>query len=413
MCLVRIIFHVDVNSAFLSWESVYRLKSDPSALDLRTIPSIVGGDQKTRHGVVLAKSTPARAYGIVTGEPVAQALKKCPSLVSVPSRFDVYLDFSEKLIRLLEEYTPDVEQFSIDEAFLDMTGTIHLFGQPDEVADQIRRRVKEELGFTVNVGIASNKLLAKMASDFKKPDLCHTLWDHEISQKLWPLPVRSLFFVGGSAEKKMLSLGIHTIYDLAHCDLNVLRSHLGTKYAEQIHRYANGVDEDPVAKKEPLNKGYGNSTTLSRDVDDYDTAFQVLLALCETVGTRLRRDHVLCGCVCVELKDWRFKSLSHQMMLDTPTDSSTVLYDNARRLLKEFWDLTPVRLMGVRATKISDDGFVQMNLFDTERNQKLEQMEKAVDAIRGKFGIDSVKRASFLNTDSVVEHAVGKKKHHL
>ncbi len=410
---MRIIFHVDVNSAFLSWESVYRLKSDPSALDLRTIPSIVGGDQKTRHGVVLAKSTPARAYGIVTGEPVAQALKKCPSLVSVPSRFDVYLDFSEKLIRLLEEYTPDVEQFSIDEAFLDMTGTIHLFGQPDEVADQIRRRVKEELGFTVNVGIASNKLLAKMASDFKKPDLCHTLWDHEISQKLWPLPVRSLFFVGGSAEKKMLSLGIHTIYDLAHCDLNVLRSHLGTKYAEQIHRYANGVDEDPVAKKEPLNKGYGNSTTLSRDVDDYDTAFQVLLALCETVGTRLRRDRVLCGCVCVELKDWRFKSLSHQMMLDTPTDSSTVLYDNARRLLKEFWDLTPVRLMGVRATKISDDGFVQMNLFDTERNQKLEQMEKAVDAIRGKFGIDSVKRASFLNTDSVVEHAVGKKKHHL
>ena len=410
---MRIIFHVDVNSAFLSWESVYRLKSDPSALDLRTIPSIVGGDQKTRHGVVLAKSTPARAYGIVTGEPVAQALKKCPSLVSVPSRFDVYLDFSEKLIRLLEEYTPDVEQFSIDEAFLDMTGTLHLFGQPDEVADQIRRRVKEELGFTVNVGIASNKLLAKMASDFKKPDLCHTLWDHEISQKLWPLPVRSLFFVGGSAEKKMLSLGIHTIYDLAHCDLNVLRSHLGTKYAEQIHRYANGVDEDPVAKKDPLNKGYGNSTTLSRDVDDYDTAFQVLLALCETVGTRLRRDHVLCGCVCVELKDWRFKSLSHQMMLDTPTDSSTVLYDNARRLLKEFWDLTPVRLMGVRATKISDDGFVQMNLFDTERNQKLEQMEKAVDAIRGKFGIDSVKRASFLNTGSVVEHAVGKKKHHL
>lgn len=410
---MRIIFHVDVNSAFLSWESVYRLKSDPSALDLRTIPSIVGGDQKTRHGVVLAKSTPARAYGIVTGEPVAQALKKCPSLVSVPSRFDVYLDFSEKLIRLLEEYTPDVEQFSIDEAFLDMTGTIHLFGQPDEVADQIRRQVKEELGFTVNVGIASNKLLAKMASDFKKPDLCHTLWDHEISQKLWPLPVRSLFFVGGSAEKKMLSLGIHTIYDLAHCDLNVLRSHLGTKYAEQIHRYANGVDEDPVAKKDPLNKGYGNSTTLSRDVDDYDTAFQVLLALCETVGTRLRRDHVLCGCVCVELKDWRFKSLSHQMMLDTPTDSSTVLYDNARRLLKEFWDLTPVRLMGVRATKISDDGFVQMNLFDTERNQKLEQMEKAVDAIRGKFGIDSVKRASFLNTGSVVEHAVGKKKHHL
>ena len=147
--------------------------------------------------------------------------------------------------------------------------------------------------------------MAKMASDFKKPDLCHTLWDHEIPEKLWPLPVRSLFFVGGSAEKKLLSLGIRTIYDLAHCDLKVLRAHLGNKYADQIHRYANGLDDDPVAAKEPLNKGYGNSTTLSRDVDDYDTAFQVLLALCETVGSRLRQDHVLCGCICVELKDWK------------------------------------------------------------------------------------------------------------
>lgn len=408
---MRTIFHVDVNSAFLSWESVYRLEKDPEALDLRTVPSIVGGDQKTRHGVVLAKSTPARAYGIVTGEPVAQALKKCPSLLTVPSRFDVYLDFSEKLIRLLEEYTPDVEQFSIDEAFLDMTGTIHLFGKPEDAADRIRQRVKEELGFTVNVGVASNKLLAKMASDFKKPDLCHTLWDHEIPEKLWPLPVRSLFFVGGSAEKKLLSLGIRTIYDLAHCDLKVLRAHLGNKYADQIHRYANGLDDDPVAAKEPLNKGYGNSITLARDVDDYDTAFQVLLALCETVGSRLRRDHVLCGCICVELKDWKFRSLSHQMMLDTPTDSSTVLYENACRLLREFWDLTPVRLIGVRTTKISDENFVQMNLFDTKRNEKLEQMEKAVDAIRDKYGMDSIKRASFLKPGAIVEHTVGKKRH--
>lgn len=408
---MRTIFHVDVNSAFLSWESVYRLEKDPEALDLRTVPSIVGGDQKTRHGVVLAKSTPAKAYGIVTGEPVAQALKKCPSLLTVPSRFDVYLDFSEKLIRLLEEYTPDVEQFSIDEAFLDMTGTIHLFGKPEDAADRIRQRVKEELGFTVNVGIASNKLLAKMASDFKKPDLCHTLWDHEIPEKLWPLPVRSLFFVGGSAEKKLLSLGIRTIYDLAHCDLKVLRAHLGNKYADQIHRYANGLDDDPVAAKEPLNKGYGNSITLARDVDDYDTAFQVLLALCETVGSRLRRDHVLCGCICVELKDWKFRSLSHQMMLDTPTDSSTVLYENACRLLREFWDLTPVRLIGVRTTKISDENFVQMNLFDTKRNEKLEQMEKAVDAIREKYGMDSIKRASFLKPGAIVEHTVGKKRH--
>jgi len=406
----RIIFHIDVNSAFLSWESVYRLKKDPSALDLRTVPSIVGGDQKTRHGIVLAKSTPARAFGIVTGEPVAQALKKCPTLTCVPSRFPVYMDFSESLMGLLEEYTPDIEKFSIDEAFLDMTGTIHLFGEPAAVADQIRRRVKKELGFTVNVGIAPNKLLAKMASDFEKPDLCHTLWNHEIPSKLWPLPIRDLFFVGGSAEKKMQSLGIHTVYDLAHCDLQVLKSHLGEKYAVQIHRYANGIDDDPVGEKEPVNKGYGNSTTLSRDVEDYETAFQVLLSLCETVGTRLRRDHVLCSCVCVELKDWKFRRYSHQAMLKTPTDSSTVLYETACRLLCDFWDLTPVRLIGVRAARISDEEFVQINLFDTKRNEKLEQMEKAIDSIRGKYGMDSIKRASFLRPDAIVNHAVGKKR---
>jgi len=407
----RIIFHIDVNSAFLSWESVYRLSKDPQALDLRTIPSAVGGDQASRHGIVLAKSTPAKAFGIVTGEPIAQALKKCPELTVVPSRFEVYMDFSRRLIRLLEEYTPDIEKFSIDEAFLDMTSTIHLFGEPLAVADRIRNRVRAELGFTVNVGIAPNKLLAKMASDFQKPDRCHTLWKEEIPGKMWPLPVRDLFFVGDSAEKKMHAIGIRTIGDLAHCDLQTLRFHLGDKYAAQILRYANGIDDDPVAEREPINKGYGNSTTLSRDVSDYETACQVLLSLCETVGIRLRRDQVLCSCVCVELKDWKFRSQSHQMTLDTPTDSTTVIYQNACKLLKEFWDLTPVRLIGVRTSQISDDGFAQLSMFDTKRNEKLEQVDKAIDAIRGKYGIDSIKRASFLKGDTIVEHVSSKKKH--
>ncbi|MCI8517565.1 MAG: DNA polymerase IV [Hungatella sp.] len=406
---MRLIFHIDVNSAFLSWESVYRLTKDPSALDLRTIPSVVGGDQKTRHGVVLAKSTPARAFGVTTGEPIAQALKKCPSLTCVPSRFEVYQEYSDRLIHLLEEYTPTIEKFSIDEAFLDMTETIHLFGEPEEVAARIRERIKRELGFTVNIGLASNKLLAKMASDFQKPDLCHTLWDREIPSKLWPLPVRELFFVGGSAEKKLKALGIYTVFDLAHCDPAVLRSHLGVKYARQIHRYANGIDDDPVEEKEPAVKGYGNSITLSRDVDDYESAFPVLLSLCETVGSRLRRDHVTCCCVCVELKDWRFISSSHQTMLKTPTDSSTVLYEASCRLLRDFWDLTPVRLIGVRVTKISDEGFVQMSFFDSQRNRKLEQMERAVDAIRSRFGVDSIKRASFLAPDAVMDHSVHSK----
>lgn len=407
----RLVFHIDVNSAFLSWESVYRLSVDPGAQDLRLIPSAVGGDASKRHGIILAKSTPAKKYGVTTGEPIAQALKKCPQLVIVPSRFELYTTCSKQLLTILEEYTPDIEKFSIDEAFLDMTDTIHLFGEPLTVANQLRERIKKELGFTVNVGIAPNKLLAKMASDFKKPDLCHTLFLEEVPKKMWPLSIRELFFVGQAAQRKMESIGIHTIGQLAHSDAALLKSLLGEKYAVLIQQYANGIDEDPVAPKDPVNKGYGNSITLSRDVSDYDTAFQVLLSLCETVGARLRADHVLCGCVCVELKDWEFKTQSHQLTLNTPTDSTYAIYQSACRLLKEFWDLTPVRLMGVRTTKISTDDFCQMSLFETEKTKKMKQLEKTVDQLRSRYGTDIIKRASFLGEDAIVDHAASKKKH--
>lgn len=407
----RLIFHIDVNSAFLSWESVHRLSIDPEALDLRLIPSAVGGDASKRHGIVLAKSTTAKKYGVTTGEPLAQALKKCPQLLVVPSHFELYTAYSKKLIHILEEYTPDIEKFSIDEAFLDMTETIHLFGEPVETANRIRERIKDELGFTVNIGIAPNKLLAKMASDFEKPDLCHTLFTDEVPQKMWPLTIRELFFVGGAAQRKMESIGIHTIGELARYDVNLLKTLLGEKYAVLIHQYANGIDDDPVAPKEPVNKGYGNSITLSRDVSDFETANQVLLSLCETVGARLRADHVLCSCVCVELKDWEFKTQSHQMTLNTPTDSTQDLYRSSCQLLKEFWDRTPVRLMGVRATKINDDSYCQLSLFETEQSRKMKDLEKTVDQLRSKFGTDIIKRASFLQKDSIVDHAASKAKH--
>lgn len=406
-----LIFHIDVNSAFLSWESVERLKADPEALDLRSIPSAVGGDAALRHGIVLAKSTPAKKYGIVTGEPLVSALRKCPGLTVVPSNFSIYSQYSRQMMDILSDYTPDIEKFSIDEAFLDMTNTIHLFGSPWETANNIRKRIFEELGFTVNVGIAPNKLLAKMASDFKKPDLCHTLYAHEIPEKMWPLPIRELFFVGGSAQKKLESIGIHTIGDLASCDLNLLKRLLGEKYAVLIHGYARGIDLSPVAQKEPANKGYGNSVTLSKDIDDLESAFQVLLSLSETVGARLRADHVQCDCVCVEIKDWDFHTHSHQATLYESTDSTTVIYENACKLLKEFWDRTPLRLMGVRVTKITEEGCGQLSLFETEHTRKMKEMEKAVDQIREKFGTDSVKRASFLKKDSLVDHAAGKAKH--
>lgn len=405
-----LIFHIDVNSAFLSWEAVSRLETDGSALDLRTIPSAVGGDASSRHGIVLAKSTPAKTYGITTGEPIVQALRKCPALTVVPARFDVYLQKSQALMELLSDYTPDIEKFSIDEAFLDMSATIHLFGSPLDVANHIRERIWQKLGFTVNIGVAPNKLLAKMASDFKKPNLCHTLFAHEIPSKMWPLPIGELFFVGHSAQKKLEGIGIHTIGELAACNVRHLKSLLGEKYGILIYDYARGIDTSPVAEREPLNKGYGNSTTLSHDIDDFDIACQVLLSLSETVGARLRADHVLCDCVCVEIKDWNFHTQSHQMTLNNSTDSTTVIYDNACRLLKELWDRTPLRLIGVRTTKISEQGVCQIQLFESEQTRKMKEMEKAVDHIRSKFGTDSVKRASFLKKDTIVDHTSGRGK---
>ncbi len=407
----RLIFHIDVNSAFLSWESVYRLSRDPNALDLRTIASAVGGDAKSRHGIVLAKSTLAKQCGVATGEPLVSARKKCPQLVVVPSRFDYYIQCSEAMMALLADYTPDSEKFSIDETFLDMTSTIHLFGDPLKTANQIRERIKKELKFTVNIGIAPNKLLAKMASDFEKPDRCHTLYEWEIPDKLWPLPIRDLFFVGRSAQQKLEAIGIHTIGQLAASDPVVLKAHLGDKYSTLIRQYAKGIDDSPVAPREVLNKGYGNSVTLRRDVDRYEDACQVLLSLCETVGARLRSHNVRCSNVCVELKYWDFCQQSHQMNLKEATDSTAEIYDAAVHLLKEFWDLTPVRLIGVRAGKIQEEDYHQLSLFEDPRLEKIKHMEKTVDAIRQRFGTDSIKRASFLKKESLVDHAVSKKKH--
>lgn len=209
----------------------------------------------------------------------------------------------------------------------------------------------------------------------------------------------------------MQRIGLHTIGDVAACDLGILKAHLGNKYGTLIHQYANGIDEDPVESKEPANKGYGNSITLPRDVDDYDTACQVLLALSETVGARLREENVRCNCICVELKDWQFNTQSHQLTLNTPTDSTTALYHNACQLLKEFWDLTPVRLIGLRTSRISEDSYEQMSLFENAQSKKMKELEKAVDRIRIKYGTDSIKRASFLKEDALVDHAVSKKKH--
>lgn len=401
----KLIFHVDVNSAFLSWEAAYRIHVLGETSDLRDIPSAVGGDIKKRHGIVLAKSMPAKKYGIQTGMTLTEALQRCPDLTVVPPHYDLYEQCSKDLLNILKQYTPIVEQYSIDEAFLDLSGTSYLYNDPVSLANEVRERIEKELGFTVNIGISTNRLLAKMASDFKKPNLAHTLFPHEIDRKMWPLPIRDLFFVGRATEKKLLSLGILTIGDLAKSDISILKSHL-KKHGEIIHSYANGIDVTPIVAATPVNKGYGNSITIAHDVSDYESVKLILLSLCETVSARLRAHNVQIQLVSVEFKDYNFNYCSHQRKLLSTTNITNEIYQTACELFKELWDgTTPLRQLGVRTSLVTDTEIRQLNLFDMNQYEKLAKLDSTVDNIRLRYGDNSIMRASFL--ESNVYHMSG------
>lgn len=407
----RIIFHVDVNSAFLSWEATYRLHHLGGTVDLREIPSVVGGDQEKRHGIILAKSIPAKKYNIQTGEPLVDALRKCPSLIVVPPNYNLYQTSSKALMSILSQYTDIIEQYSIDEAFLDMTGAIPIQSSPEDIANEIRERVYKELGFTVNIGVANNKILAKMASDFRKPDRVHTLWKDEIPSKMWSLPVQDLFFVGRATAKKLRSLGIRTIGEIAQTDPLILKSHMN-KHGLVIWEYANGIDDSRVVSEAPANKGYGNSTTIAFDVTDKETAKLVLLSLAETVSARLRNDGVKIGVVAVGIKDYNLSYYSHQITLSTATDLTLEIYNAACQCFDEAWNGIPIRHLGVHTSHVNTSDCRQMSLFDKVDYDKQKRLETVVDALRNKFGIDSIKRASFVESpqrkeENSIDHMSG------
>jgi len=401
----NVIFHIDVNSAFLSWEAVYRIHHLGGNLDLRDIPSAVGGDVTKRHGIILAKSIPAKKYNIKTGESVPEALRKCPDLVLVPPNYNLYQKSSKAFINILKEYGPVVEQYSIDEAFVDMTGTESLFGRPEDIANEIRERIYRELGFTVNVGISNNKVLAKMASDFKKPDKVHTLWLSEIKDKMWTLPASDLFFVGRATTRKLNNLGIKTIGELAQTDLSIIKSHLG-KHGEVIWSFANGIDFSAVEPVPPPNKGYGNSTTISFDVTDAGTAKLVLLSLAETVSARLRDDNVKIKVISVGIRDFNLGYYSHQKKLKTATNITREIYESACQVFDEMWDKVPIRHLGIHTSQVVTEEIRQLNLFDDLDYEKLERLDRAVDDIRKRFGADSIVRVSFIKADKV-DHMSG------
>ena len=394
----RVIFHVDANSAFLSWSAAYRVKVLGEETDLREVPSVVAGDKASRHSIILAKSIPAKKYGIQTGEPLFQALEKCPELVVIPPDYDLYVQASRHFVDMLRQFSPAVEQYSIDEAWVDMTGTQRLWGPPRLAAELMRRRINEELGFTVNIGISSNKLLAKMAGDFEKPNKVHTLFPEETGEKFFPLPVRDLFLVGAATERKLQRLGIYTIGALAAADVRVLKKRLG-KQGELLWHFANGRNADAVTPEPAENKGYGNATTTSHDVVTSEEAYQVLLSLCETVATRLRKDGKCGSCVSIHLRTNEFRHFSHQCVLHGATNITSEIFEAACRLFDEAWDgITPMRQLGVQITRLSGEPYQQFDFFSglspVQFERKL-RLDETVDALRDKYGEDIIRRAKF------------------
>ena len=401
----RVIFHVDVNAAYLSWEAVYRLRHLGAKEDLRKQAAGVGGDTALRHGIILAKSVPAKRYGIRTGESILEAKRKCPSLILVPPHYQLYEKASKAFIEILKEFSPAVEQYSIDEAFMDMTGTRALWYSPEAAAEAIRKRVRDELGFTVNIGISSNKVLAKMASDFEKPDKVHTLFPEEIETKLWPLSVSELFFVGSRTKRKLDSLGIYTIGELARTDPEILKSHL-KKQGEILWAFANGIDTSPVEPEPAVNKGYGNSLTLPFDVTDIPHARLALLGLSETLGARMRKDQVRAQVFTLSVKTWDFRCYSHQKKFSDPTDLTEEIYKRAVLLFGQVWKREPIRHLGIQGSCLTGkDMPVQGSLFQGEAYEKRRRAEMTVDRIRQRYGADAVKRAAFLDTP--IDHMSG------
>lgn len=414
---MSVIFHIDVNSAFLSWTAVEELKNGGER-DLREIPSIIGGDQQSRHGVVLAKSIPAKRYGIRTGEPVANAFRKCPNLIMEPPNHAMYKEYSRKMMEFLHTYTPDIEQVSIDECFLDFTGIARRFSSPVDGALEIKNRICEKFGFTVNIGISSNKLLAKMASDFEKPNKVHTLFPEEIQEKMWRLPVSELYMAGHSSVETLKKLEIHTIGDLARTDPAILELHLKS-HGRTLWKFANGIGDAQVQTERAEAKGIGNSTTLSKDVATEDEAKKVLLGLAESVGARLRKAGQKANMLSVEIKYYDFEVNSHQRQLSKATSSDSEIYREAAELFQEMWDSRPIRLLGIRSSKlVQEDEPEQLSIFDMMSQEtppgiqksggresrkkpepdpeKQKKLNRALDEIRKKYGDDAVKRGRFM-----------------
>lgn len=390
----RKILHVDVNNAFLSWTAVDMLAKGAN-LDIRKIPAVIGGNEQARKGIVLAKSLPAKKLKIVTGESLFQARKKCPNIEVFPGDFKLYEKMSNAMIHILLEYTDQIERFSIDECFMDLTNFVKNDEELIGKANEISIRIKNELKFTVNIGVAHNKLLAKMASDFEKPDRVHTLFEHEIPKKMWGLPIEEMFMVGRKSAPKLRKMGILTIGDLAKQEKEIMVQKFG-KLGTLLWEYSNGVDESEVIMEATVPKSIGNSITLPYDMKERERLNQIILTLAEQVAYRLRKHNLLATVVNVQIKTKDFVTYSHQKKLEFPTDETKEIYQLAKDLLPMIQKDYYVRLLGVRVDNLVDKDEHQISMFETKENTKEKKIDLVMDKIKQKYGYDSISHGGSL-----------------
>lgn len=391
----RIILHVDVNNAFLSWTAVYLLKSGYKK-DIREGYAIIAGDESKRRGIVLAKSNPCKRKGVVTAEPIYSARRKCPYLEIYPPNFEIYRKFSNMMYNYLSQYTDKIERYSIDECFLDYTDSYNLFGDPIKVAYKIKNDIYKMFGFTVNVGVSNNKLLAKMASDFEKPNKVHTLFTNEVKDKMWPLPVNNLFMIGKSYSKKLIDMNIKTIGELASTD----RIFLEKKFKSMgimMHNYANGIDDSPVYFEKEEVKSISSSTVLAYNYKDDAMIKEVIVSLSNQVGKKLRDNKMYANVVGIWFKYNYFDRYSKQITLENSISTDEEIYNMAYKIFKDMWNKEDgIRSICVFLGGLSNTKIRQLSLFDTN-NEEIKHDEKLqgiIDDIRNKYGNDIISYAN-------------------
>lgn len=387
----RIIMHIDVNNAFLSWTAVDLLKHGYK-LDIRNEYSVIGGDELKRRGIVLAKSIPAKKMGIVTAETLYSARKKCPNLKVYKPNRELYDKMSQMLFDLIQKYTNDIEILSIDECFIDYSKIKNLYGDEIIFAKKLKNEIYNTLGFTVNIGIANNKLCAKMASDFTKPNKIHTLYNNEIKQKMWPLPIYDLYGIGKKSSEKLINLNIKTIKELANAKREMLYPYFKNQ-TNYIINIANGIDNSEVISERQEAKCISITNTLLYDYDDILEINKEIKKISESLSKNLKEQLKYTSRIAIIIKDKYFKTISHQVKLTNPTNNSNEIFEISKKLFKEYWDETPIRLIGIRLDLLSNTKDYQISLFENiENKEKDEKIEKVLDELLKKYGDKIIKK---------------------